>query len=76
MKKNLSSVVHKPKNRRMAASNTNAAAQGAVDDGKTTFVAKDMIWKAYVNKADIQAKNWNQNWGFLVSDQVVYKYLF
>ena len=36
------------------------------DDGKTTYVAKDMIWKAYCQKADHTAKNWNENWGFLI----------
>lgn len=36
------------------------------DDGKTTYVAKDMIWKDYCKKADMTAKNWNDNWGFMV----------
>lgn len=36
------------------------------DDGKTTYVAKDMIWKDYCKKADITAKNWDDNWGFML----------
>lgn len=32
---------------------------------KNSYVAKDMIWKDYVHKANQQAKEWPQNWGFL-----------
>ena len=43
--------------------------QGAQKDGaydyKKSYVAKDMIWKDYVNKATRQAKQWPQDWGFL-----------
>ena len=77
MKKNLAgankakaNISQNKRNFRMAAPNANAAVSPGIDDGRTTYVAKDMIWKAYVNKADTQAKNWNENWGFLVADQV------
>jgi len=43
--------------------------QGAQKDGaydyKKSYVAKDMIWKDYVNKATRQAKQWPEDWGFL-----------
>lgn len=44
------------------------AQQQTTDINATTYVAKDMIWKAYIGKADIAAKSWNENWGFLVEE--------
>ena len=43
-------------------------AQANANINATTYVAKDMIWKAYIGKADSAAKNWNENWGFLVDE--------
>ena len=46
-------------------------------DYKNSYVAKDMIWKDYVNKANQQAKEWPQNWGFLngkIEDVIIFNY--
>ena len=64
----------KPNNKANSKKKNMAAPPPPVDpnaqDGKSTYVAKDMIWKAYCSKADMTAKNWTENWGFLVDDQV------
>ena len=39
---------------------------------KTTYVAKDMIWKAYITKANDSAKTWPDNWGFLINSGEVF----
>ena len=38
---------------------------------KTTYVAQDNIWKAYCNKADMSAKTWPNNWGFMIEEKEV-----
>ena len=38
---------------------------GAAYDYKKSYVAKDNIWKDYVNKANQQAKDWPLQWSFL-----------
>lgn len=45
--------------------NNQAAPKVSAYDYKNSFVAKDMIWKDYVNKANQQAKQWPNQWGFL-----------
>lgn len=36
-----------------------------------SYVAKDKIWKAYVEKIELTAKNWSENWGFYIDNKVL-----
>ena len=56
----------------MAQQNTT---KPSLEDGKTTYVAKDMIWKAYITKANDSAKTWSDNWGFLINSEEVFEIL-
>lgn len=47
----------------MASQNANKPATSIND--KSTYVARDQIWKDHINKMNYSAKKWPENWGFM-----------
>lgn len=33
-----------------------------------SFVAKDQVWRDYIQKTALSAKNWPETWGFLKAE--------